>query len=165
MLFCYKSCLIMESQVILWSNTLKRFTSYLSDRRQYVTYSGVVSTMNYSNCGVPQGSILRSWSGSDIKTIESNIDTELTQISLWLNINKLSLNIKKTQRNGLRWQIDGESIYEVYEINFLWVIIDNKMNWKDHISYIFGKISRNIARLLKRSIWIKMVSWLCITLL
>ena len=108
--------------------------------------------MNGINCGVPQGSILGPlivlihidvlcsmcwyatpilfaddtnlfWSGSDIKTIESNIDTELTQILLWLNANKLSFNIKRThymamafskkitQRSESRLQIDGETIY------------------------------------------------------
>ena len=39
-------------------NALKWFTSYLSNRRQYVTYNGVVSAMKVISCGVPQGSIL-----------------------------------------------------------------------------------------------------------
>ena len=106
-------------------NALKWFTSYLSNRRQYVTYNGVVSAMKGISCGVPQGSILGPLlfliyindlcsmckyttpilfaddtnlfcSGSDIKTMESNINNELTEISLWLKVNKLSLNIKKT---------------------------------------------------------------------
>ena len=84
-------------------NALKWFTSYLSNRRQYVTYNGVVSAMKGINCGVPQGSILGPLlfliyindlcsmckyttpilfaddtylfcSGPDIKTMESNIN-------------------------------------------------------------------------------------------
>ena len=39
-------------------NALKWFTSYLSNRRRYVTYNGVVSAMKGISCGVPQGSIL-----------------------------------------------------------------------------------------------------------
>ena len=39
-------------------NALKWFTSYLSNRRQYVTYNGVVSAMKGINCRVPEGSIL-----------------------------------------------------------------------------------------------------------
>ena len=98
-------------------------------------------------------------SGPDIKTMESNINNELTEISLWLKVNKLSLNIikthymvfskKKTQRNELRLQIDGEAINEVYKTKFLGVIIDNKLNWKDHISNICGKIARWIGMIIK----------------
>ena len=34
------------------------FTSYLSNRSQFVTYNGVKSNLNNVKCGVPQGSIL-----------------------------------------------------------------------------------------------------------
>ena len=34
--------------------------------------------------------------GTDPKVMESEINTELDRISLWLKVNKLSLNIKKT---------------------------------------------------------------------
>ena len=36
----------------------KWFTSYISNRKQYVTYNGTSSTMRNITCGVPQGSIL-----------------------------------------------------------------------------------------------------------
>ena len=39
-------------------SALKWFTSYLSNRRQYVTYNGETSMMKGISCGVPQGSIL-----------------------------------------------------------------------------------------------------------
>ena len=39
-------------------NSLKWFQSYLSNRKQYVTYNGVSSQVNNITCGVPQGSIL-----------------------------------------------------------------------------------------------------------
>ena len=34
------------------------FTSYISNRSQFVTYNGVKSNLNNLKCGVPQGSIL-----------------------------------------------------------------------------------------------------------
>ena len=39
-------------------NALNWFISYLSNRKQYVTYNGVSSPVNNLTCGVPQGSIL-----------------------------------------------------------------------------------------------------------
>ena len=51
--------------------------------------------------------------------------------------------------NELRWQIDGEVINEVYKTKLLGVIIDNKLNWKDHISYMCGKIARGIGMIIK----------------
>ena len=56
---------------------------------------------------------------------------------------------KKTPQNELRLQIDGEAINEVYKTKFLGVIIDNKLNWKDHISYICGKKARGIGMIIK----------------
>ena len=37
-------------------NALEGFTSFLSDRRQYVTYNGCSLSTKYIKCGVPQGS-------------------------------------------------------------------------------------------------------------
>ena len=34
--------------------------------------------------------------------------------------------------------LDNESIDEIEKIDFLGVIIDNKLNWKEHIAYIAG---------------------------
>jgi len=46
-------------------------------------------------------------------------------------------------------KIDNEKIYEVPKTKFLGIYIDNKLNWKDHISYISGKIARGIGMLIK----------------
>ena len=36
--------------------------------------------------------------------------------------------------------IDGHEIDQVVKTKFLWVVIDNKLNWKEHVSLISGKI-------------------------
>ena len=111
-------------------SALKWFTTYLSNPGQYVTYNGETSEMKGISCGVPQGSILGPLlfliyindlcsackhttpilfaddtnlfsSGSDVNILENNNNNELSQISLWLKVNKLSLNIKKDSLYGV----------------------------------------------------------------
>ena len=95
----------------------------------------------------------------DLEALETNINQELAKISKWLKTNKLSLNVKKTHymvfstrrvgRFRLQLMIDGENIDEVEKTKFLGIIIDNKLNWKNHISYITGKVSRGVGMIIK----------------
>ena len=45
--------------------------------------------------------------------------------------------------------IDGNEVQEVQNTKFLGVFIDNKLNWKKHIAYISGKVSRGMGVILK----------------
>ena len=102
------------------------FSSYLSDRRQYVEINGVSSTLLSLKTEVPQGSILGPLlfliymndipqASSHFKFIlyaddttlfsiiqlqsasDTDINQELIRVHDWLAVNRLSLNIKKTK--------------------------------------------------------------------
>ena len=91
--------------------------------------------------------------------MERDINDELRNISAWLKVNKLSLNVdktyymilsrKKTERKNITVRINEKVISEVRKIKFLGVMLDNKVNWKDHINYISGKVSHGIGMILK----------------
>ena len=54
---------------------------------------------------------------------------------------------RKTPKFELKLQIDGEDIKEVHKTKFLGVISDNKLTWKEHISYICGKYQEELIGL------------------
>ena len=44
---------------------------------------------------------------------------------------------------------DGHEINQVVKTKFLGVVIDNELNWKEHVSIISGKFSRSIGMIIK----------------
>ena len=98
-------------------------------------------------------------SGKNLDDMEKLMNEEFTEIALWLKANKLSLNIKKTHYMLLKnrgvtekdmcLKIDNEAVTQVKTTKFLGVIIDCNLTWKEHISYISGKIPKGVGILIK----------------
>lgn len=88
----------------------------------------------------------------DICTVLNN---ELTNISDWLKVNKLSLNVKKSKYmifhkpqkkvEPLILIMDNTTIERVYEFDFLGLSLNENLTWKTHIDKIANKISRCIG--------------------
>ena len=122
------------------------FRSYLDNRQQFVFYNKCASEKNTIQCGVPQGSILGPLlfllyihdlanvslsflsllfaddtnlfiSNSNFDDLINTINHELDIIYTWLNANKLSLHIGKT--NCMLFYPKGKyiSLYEKIFIN------------------------------------------------
>ena len=165
------------------------FKSYLTNRSQYVEYNNVKSKTEIITHGVPQGSILgpllfiiymndfsRSSEllfsilfaddtsvfieGTCLNDISEILNTELEKISIWLEANKLTININKTHYmmfhrtrikhiTNFKIYISNNAIDRSINTKFLGVIIDNKLNWAAHILYIKNKISKSIGIIYK----------------
>ena len=90
---------------------------------------------------------------SSLKKLELDMNRELKKISTWLIVNRLSLNIKKTNfvlfhpfnkpiRKSITLKFHRKTIKEVKHIKYLGVIVDSTLSWKEHIS----KISKTISK-------------------
>ena len=168
---------------------LKWFESYLATRTQYVDFGGVSSDTQYIKCGVPQGSILGPllfllyindlsrvssvifsllfaddsnmfMSGRNPNTMIKSMNVEMVKIIEWLQVNKLTLNVKKTHYMFFRKLkskliktedilINGHVIDMVEVTKFLGVQIDMFLTWRQHIQYIKGKIARGLGIICK----------------
>ena len=88
------------------------------------------------------------------------MNIEMTNIINWLNVNKLSLNLKKTHFIIFRRRrakvyihkdliVNGVKIDQTNQSKFLGVVIDQNLTFMEHIQYIKGKISRGLGILYK----------------
>ena len=97
-------------------------------------------------------------SGEDLKHLVDVVNKEMKKIKSWFDTNKLSLNLTKTKfmvfgnrkiDANISLKIEDVVIERVFENKFLGVILDNKLCWKPHISYLCKKMYRSIGILAK----------------
>ena len=90
-------------------------------------------------------------SSKNLQELTAIVNNELGNIMQWLNANKLSLNIDNTNvmlfrpkgKNDI-WpsiHICGANIIEVNSAKFLGIVIDNRLNWVQHVKCISRKIA------------------------
>lgn len=164
--------------------------NYLVNRKQYVMFDDHRSSQLLIKTGVPQGSILGPFlfiifmndifdcriNGSlqlyaDDATIvygensflelQEKMFEDITTIQKWMESNKLSMNLKKTNfilfhmRNSDLTNIFNEICFGNIKINrvesekYLGIVIDKDLNWTQHIDSIKRKISSFVG-VLKR---------------
>ena len=101
------------------------------------------------------------YQSSDIDELNEAINNDLKQLDIWLQGNKLSLNVAKTNsmlvatkqkhnilnsRNGdLDLKIRDNDLEIIQKTKYLGVQIDNSLNWKEHIKTVSTKVSRAIG--------------------
>lgn len=96
-------------------------------------------------------------SGDDLERLASNVQEELVQLKLWFDINKLSMNLTKTNymvfsnrtKPDISLSINNINIEKASEVRFLGVILDDKLKWKSHILHVKNKVSKSLFILSK----------------
>ena len=167
------------------------FSSYLTNRYQTTQIGCHISQKELCRCGVPQGSVLGPilfliyindiymssdkfyfylfaddtnllYANSNLKVLEATVNYELSKVSSWLMVNKLTLNVQKSNFvifHPRQRRVDYNVKISVFDNNknkyvplerknyvkYLGVLIDSKLTWQDHISYISSKISKTVG--------------------
>ena len=98
------------------------------------------------------------YSHQNINDLFSTVNSELECINQWFKANKLSLNIeknkstlfhKKSAKNEILGipdlKIGSKNIEKTSSINFLGVMLDEHISWKDHIKTVENKFAKNIG--------------------
>jgi hypothetical protein len=164
--------------------------NYLPNRNQFVIYNNMKSSFRNILMGVPQGSILGPLifilyindlpnvssklsfiqfaddtsifiTGKNLNEMSKLMTDQMKQVTDWLKINMLTLNISKTNymimcSRGKKvddfecnMEIDGKLIECKAQCKFLGLIVDDKLTWKYHIDYICNKVSKLIGILFR----------------
>ena len=99
-------------------------------------------------------------SGKKLNTLIDHMNIELISLNNWFKANKLSLNTKKLffiifHRSRIKSNsigsiiIDNTTLIKVDYAKYFGVIIDHKLKWIEHISYVKKKISKGIGIMYK----------------
>ena len=134
------------------------------------------------NCGVPQGSMLGpllfllymndlnqaikfckvhhfaddtnlSCLSNSIKKLKKLVNSDLKHLVNWLNANKISLNVKKTEmvifkfkqkkfEGDLKIKFCGKRLYPTESVEYLGVNIDTNLSWEYHVNDLSIKLNR-----------------------
>ena len=163
----------------LTQSALTLLQSYLHERKQYVQINDAHSNVTLTSCGVPQGSILgpllfiiyindMALTSKYFKFIiyaddttlmgnlnEFDINKELSKLSIWLKLNKLSFNVSKSKfmifhqpRKKITipsLEINNTKLECVNRFNFLGLEINAQLNWKDHVNKISNTIVKGLG--------------------
>ena len=152
---------------------LKWFESYLTDRKQFVYFNGVSSDTLSISCGVPQGSVLGPllfllyindlpnissklslflfaddtniyYESKNLEEIEKTVNAELKLLSQWLNVNRLALNVSKTNfvifrsnkkplNHNVVLIMNRKALEQKDHVKYLGVLMDEHLLWKYQI--------------------------------
>ena len=163
------------------------FKFYLFDRKQFVSINGHVSNKTLVKYGVPQGLVLGPLFNhanylnhaikfckvhhfaydtnllhfsKSVNKLNKYINLNMKNLNGWVNANKISVNVKKTdlvifrhKKKKLecptRIKLSRKRLYPSNSVKYLGVKIDENLDWEDHIHDIATKLNRANALLFK----------------
>ena len=95
-----------------------------------------------------------------LKRLNKLLNIDRKNLTNWLNANKISLNVSKTELIifkpkrkpldfNMKIKLNGKRLYPTDSVRYLGVKIDSKLNWNSHVNAIATKLNRANAMLYK----------------
>ena len=84
--------------------------------------------------------------GRNLRVLRAKLQSDLNAISMWLDANKLKLNVMKTEsllfskklcNEKIRLFIDGQEIKQVKCFKFLGFYVDTTLSFEHHFHYLY----------------------------
>ena len=95
----------------------------------------------------------------NMKALENEVNFELGKVFVWLASNKLTLNMSKSKFmiltnarknvHEISVKINRTPLEKCTKYKYLGIVIDEKLNWKDHVDYVCKKVSKACGILAK----------------
>ena len=128
------------------------FTLYINDLPDYLEHCDVTLYADDTVLFI---------SDKSLHNIKSYMNSDLEKLNNWLKLNHLTLSISKSkfmiigssQRlnkiDSISFKVDNIDLDEVSSFKYLGIVINNRLNWQDHVDQMFSKINKKLG-LLKR---------------
>ena len=108
-----------------------------------------------------------------IKKLNKLVDADLQHLVNWLNANKISLNVKKTEmvifkskqkkfEGDLKINFCRKRLYPTESVKYLGVKIDTNLSWQYHVHDLYIKLNRANAILFKMGKYVSLDILKCI---
>ena len=89
-----------------------------------------------------------------LKRLNKLLNIDLKNLTNWLNANKISLNVSKTELIifnpkgkpldfNMKIKLNGKRLYPTDSVRYLGVKTESKLNWNSHINAIATKLNRS----------------------
>jgi hypothetical protein len=165
----FRSYLSNRKQFVMYKNTsslLREVTcgvpqgSVLGPLLFIIYTNDLPNALRFTRCVLFADDTTIYYSSRNLVHVIQNISVDLKHLTEWFKSNKLSLNISKTNymlftknnkdyEQNINLRLSNENITRVNSTKFLGMIIDDKLNWQDHISHTKNKMSSGLYALNK----------------
>ena len=93
------------------------------------------------------------YTNNSIKKLNKLLNKDLKNLTNWVNTNKISLNVDKTEMIlfkptkkhldcQLKLKLNGKRLYQTSSVKYLGIKIDQYLTWQDHINNIAIKLNK-----------------------